>query len=57
MMPSLNGLLQFDHWEFSALKKVCFFLNRLQALLLAAGAYAIRELSSCFDLLPDQSDL
>lgn len=21
-MPSLNGLLQFDHWEFSALKKV-----------------------------------
>lgn len=57
MMPSLNGLLQFDHWEFSALKKVCFFLNRLQALLLGAGAYAIRELSSCFDLLPDQSDL
>lgn len=57
MMPSLCGLLQFDHWEFSTLKKVCCFLNTLQALHFGAGTYATRELPSYFELLPDQSDL
>lgn len=29
MMPSLCGLLLFEHWEFSIFKKVCCFLNTL----------------------------
>lgn len=57
MMPSLCGLLQFEHWKFSALRKVLFFLNTLQVLRFGAGANAIREFSSYFELLPDQGDL
>lgn len=51
-MPFLCGLLQFDHWEFSTLKKVLFFLNTPQALHLGAGANAIRELSGYFEFGP-----
>lgn len=57
IMPSLCGLLQLEHWKFSALRKVLFFLSTLQVLRLGAGANASRELSSYFELLPDQGDL
>ena len=57
MMPSLCGLLLFDHWELSILKKVRCFLNTLQALCLGADAYAFREFSSYYELLPVQSVL
>lgn len=57
IMPSLCGLLQLEHWKFSALRKVLFFLSTLQVLHFGAGANASRELSSYFELLPDQGDL
>lgn len=56
IMPSLCGLLQLEHWKFSASRKVLFFLSTLQVLRLGAGN-ASRELSSYFELLPDQGDL
>lgn len=34
MTPSLCGLLQFGYWEFSTSKKVRFFFNTLQAVIL-----------------------
>lgn len=47
-MPSLCGLLQRDHWEFSTWK-VLFFLNTPQVLHFGAGANAIRAWSSYFE--------
>lgn len=47
-MPSLCGLLQRGHWEFSTWK-VLFFLNTPPVLHFGAGASAMRTLSSYFE--------